>query len=134
VGKHTRETAEREARIVSNAVSMATTQGISLRVLLEHPNNKNPAQARVYSLTPRGVEDEDEGDEENTNVVTGTIPLFGNLASTLFDSNATHSFISTTYVKLCSMITQPLNQNITVSTPTGDVVTCRNSLRIVQLL
>jgi hypothetical protein len=43
-----------------------------------------PAQARVYSLTPGGLEDEDEGDEEKTDVVTGTIPLFGNLASTLF--------------------------------------------------
>jgi hypothetical protein len=40
VGRHTRETAEREARIVSDAVSMATTQGIALRVLLEQPNNK----------------------------------------------------------------------------------------------
>lgn len=84
-----------------------------------------PAQARVYSLTPGGVEDEEEGDEENTDVVAGTIPLFGNLASTIFDSGATHSFISSTYVKLCSMITQPLNQNITISTPAGDVVTCR---------
>jgi len=83
-------------------------------------------QVRVYSLTPRGVEEEkDEGEEENMNVVTGTIPLFGKLASTLFDSGVTHSFISSTYVKLCSMITQPLNQNITISTPAGDVVTCR---------
>jgi hypothetical protein len=71
------------------------------------------------------MEEEDEGEEENTDVETGTIPLFGNLASTLFDSGATHSFISSTYVKLCSMITQPLNQNISVSTPAGDVVTCR---------
>lgn len=58
-------------------------------------------------------------------MVTGTIPLFGNLASTFFDSGATHSFISSTYDKLCSLITQPLDQNITVSTPAGDVVTCR---------
>jgi hypothetical protein len=77
-------------------------------------------QARVYSLTPRGVEK-----EENADVVIGTIPLFGKLASTLFDSGATHFFISSTYVKLCSMNTQPLNQNITVSTPARDVVTCR---------
>jgi hypothetical protein len=55
----------------------------------------------------------------------GTIPLFGKLASTLFDSGATHSFISSTYVTLCSMTTQPLKQSITVSTPAGDVVSCR---------
>jgi hypothetical protein len=66
-------------------------------------------QARVYSLMPRGEGGEGEGDE-------GTIPLFGKIASTLFDSGATHSFISSTYVKLRSMTTQPLNQNITVST------------------
>jgi hypothetical protein len=83
------------------------------------------AQARVYSLMPGGVKEEGNEDEEDTNVVTGTIPLFGKLASTLFDSGATHSFISSTCVKLCSMNTQPLNQNITISTPAGDVVTCR---------
>jgi len=84
------------------------------------------AQARVYSLRPGGEKEEgDEGDEEDADVVTGTIPLFGKLASTLFDSGATHSFISSTYVKLCSMTTQPLNQNITVSTPIRNVVTCR---------
>jgi hypothetical protein len=84
---------------------------------------QNPALGRIYSLTPRG--EEEEGDEEDADVVTGTIPLFGKLASTLFDSGATHSFISSTYVKLCSMTTQPLNQNITVSSPTENVVTCR---------
>jgi hypothetical protein len=66
-----------------------------------------------------------QGEEENVDVVIGTVPLFSKLASTLFDSGATHSFISSTYVKLCSMDTQPLNQNITVSTPAGEVVTCR---------
>jgi hypothetical protein len=64
-------------------------------------------------------------EEEYTDVVTGTIPLFGNLVCTLFDSGATHSFISSIYVKLCSMITQSLNQNITISTPARDVATCR---------
>jgi hypothetical protein len=83
-------------------------------------------QARVYSLVPGGEEEEegDEGDEE-ADVVTGTIPLYGKLASTLFDSGATHSFMSSTYVKLCSMTSQSLKQNITISTPAGDVVTCR---------
>jgi hypothetical protein len=87
---------------------------------------QNSAPARVFSLTHGGAEEEeDQGEEENTDVVTGTIPLFDRLARTLFDSGATHSFISSTYVKLCSMNTQPLNQNITVSTPVGEVVTCR---------
>jgi hypothetical protein len=63
-------------------------------------------QARVYSLMPGGEED----GEEDVDVVTGTILLFGKLTSTLYDSSATHSFISSTYVELCSMTTQPLNQ------------------------
>jgi len=84
-------------------------------------------QERVYSLTLGGEEGVD-GDEEDADVVTGTIPLFGKVASTLFDSGATHSFISSTYVKLCSMIPRPLNQNITVSTRTGNIVTCRKSI------
>ncbi|XP_062151922.1 uncharacterized protein LOC133860307 [Alnus glutinosa] len=83
------------------------------------------AQARVYSLMPGGEEEGFEGDEEDADVVIGTIPLFGKVASILFDSGTTHSFISSTYVKLCSMTPRPLNQNITVSTPTGNVVTCR---------
>jgi hypothetical protein len=69
------------------------------------------------------VEEEEGGEgEKDADVVIGTIPLFGKSASTLFDSGATHSFISSTYVKLCSMTTQSLNQNITVSTPAGDRV------------
>jgi hypothetical protein len=52
------------------------------------------AQARVYSLMLEGEEEGVEGDEEDADVVTGTIPLFGKVASTLFDSGATHSFIS----------------------------------------
>jgi hypothetical protein len=78
------------------------------------------AQARVYSLTPATNEEE----EPSTDVVTGTIPLFGRLACVLFDSGATHSFISSTYVKLCNMNTKPLKQNIRVSNPVGDTVTC----------
>jgi hypothetical protein len=92
---------------------------------MKEAQQQRPAQAWVYSFTAGGNEEEDEGEVEYSDVVTGTIPLFGNLASTLFDFGATHSFILSTYVKLCSMITQPLNQNIIVSTLVGDVVTCR---------
>jgi len=88
-------------------------------------------QARVYSPMPGGVEEEeeDQGEEGNADVVTRTVPLSCKLASTLFDSGAMHSFISSTYVKLCSMTTQPLKQNITESTPAGYVVTCRKFIK-----
>jgi hypothetical protein len=90
---------------------------------------ESKAQARVYSLMPGGEEEEGNKDKEDADVVTGTILLFSKLASTLFDSSAMHSFISSTYVKLCGMTTQPLNQNIIVSTPTGDVFTCRKFIK-----
>jgi hypothetical protein len=49
-------------------------------------NLKEAKHKHKYILSPGGVEDEkeEEGDEENTDVVTGTIPLFGKLASTFF--------------------------------------------------
>jgi hypothetical protein len=50
VGTHARETVEREARIVSDAVCMANTQEIALRVLLEQPNNKTlPKHRYIHS-------------------------------------------------------------------------------------
>jgi hypothetical protein len=62
-------------------------------------------------------------------VVTGTVPLFGSLACTLFDSEATYSFISSTYVKLWDINTHPLEQSINVVTSAGDVITCRKSVK-----
>jgi hypothetical protein len=84
---------------------------------------KQPTQARVYSLTPGSADDEEN--EENADVVTGTIPLFGSLACTLFDSGATHSFVSAAYAKLSCMKIEPLRRNISVVTPIGDSLTCR---------
>jgi hypothetical protein len=74
----------------------------------------------VFALIPGNADTE----AENTDVVTGTIPLFGSLACTLFDSGATHSFVSATYAKICNMCFEPLRQNITVATPVGDSLIC----------
>jgi hypothetical protein len=82
---------------------------------------RQPAQARVYTLTPGNVEVK----ENVTNVVISTIYLFGSDACILFDSGATHSFISSTYVKLCKLSTEPLEQNICVATSVDDTMTCR---------
>jgi len=82
---------------------------------------RQPSQARVYSLTPGNV----KAKENTTKVVTGTIPLFSCVACILFDSGATYSFISSTYVKLCNLGTEPLEQNICVTTHVGNAVTCR---------
>jgi hypothetical protein len=66
---------------------------------------RRPTQAIVYTLTP--IVD-DENNEANNDIVTGTIYLFGTLTCTLFDSGATHSFISALYTKICHISTRPL--------------------------
>jgi hypothetical protein len=82
------------------------------------------ASAQFYSLTPDSV----HAGEDATDVVIGTIPLFGNIACVLFDSGATHSFISSSYVKLCRLTTEPLELNMCVTTPVGDTITCRKGV------
>jgi hypothetical protein len=77
----------------------------------------------VYSLTPGGVDVEEE--EVDVDVVTGTNPLCGSHACTLFDSGTTQSFVFVAYVKLYDMNIEPLRQSITVVTPVGDSLTCR---------
>ena len=72
----------------------------------------------ALTLDNAKIEDMDAG------VVIGTIILFSSLTFTLFDSGATHSFVSATYAKLCSMTMEPLRQRITVVTPVGKSLLC----------
>ncbi|XP_035540192.1 uncharacterized protein LOC109004322 [Juglans regia] len=84
-------------------------------------NQRRTVPARVFALTPGEAEDKDD-------VITGIIPLFLNKATVLFDSGATHSFISMDYVKLCPIDADEMDYNLRVSTPTGDIVTCNKIL------
>jgi hypothetical protein len=77
-----------------------------------------PAQARVYTLTPV----DDENDEANNGVVTGTIYIFGTFTYTLFDFGVTHSFSSALYTKICHISTRPLGQELSVQTPRGEMI------------
>ncbi|XP_057981228.1 uncharacterized protein LOC131166670 [Malania oleifera] len=75
------------------------------------------AQARVYSLTL--------GDTENAkDVVIGTIYMLFNKVVILFNSRATHYFISQGFVKLCGIETQQLDYELVVAMPSGSVVIC----------
>jgi hypothetical protein len=58
-------------------------------------------------------------------MLSGIIPHFVSPTCTLFDSSATHSFISSSLVKLCNLNTKPFEQVICVATPVGYTVTCR---------
>lgn len=62
-------------------------------------------------------------------VVTGTIALLNGCASILFDSRATHSFMSSTYAKLCSINTEPLGLDISLATLVGIVVLCKRVVK-----
>ena len=81
-------------------------------------NCKPPTQVRVYALTPN------EAEMEN-GVVTGTLPLFTGKAVILFDSSATHSFISAKYAKRFHINLEPMEVGVVVSTPVGKSVIYR---------
>jgi hypothetical protein len=85
-------------------------------------NRKPPTQARVYALTPSEAETE-------TGVVTGTLPLFSSKAVILFDSGATHSFISAKYSRRFHINLEPMEVGVVVSTPVGKSVLCRKLVR-----
>jgi hypothetical protein len=57
--------------------------------------------------------------------VIGTVPIFGFEASILFDSRATHSFVSIMFVKLTKLIVQTLEPSLVLNTPVGKTVVCK---------
>jgi hypothetical protein len=59
-------------------------------------------------------------------VVTGTAPILGFEASVLFDSGATHSFVSKVLVRLSSLVVRTLEPGLIVTTPVGKTVVCKH--------
>jgi hypothetical protein len=74
-----------------------------------------PTQAKVYALTLGKVETEKE-------VVTGTLPLFIDKAVIIFNSGATHSFISAKYARRFHINLELMEVGVVVSTPVGKSV------------
>jgi hypothetical protein len=72
------------------------------------------ALARAYAL----VLEEPEGGSE---VVIGT-PILGFEASVLFDSRATHSFVSIMFIRLSRLVMRTLELGLAVTTPIGKTV------------
>jgi hypothetical protein len=85
-------------------------------------NHRPPTQARVYALTPS------EAKKEN-GVVRGILPLFTGKVVILFDSGATHSFISTKYARRFHINLEPMEVGVAVSTSVGKSVLCRKLVR-----
>jgi hypothetical protein len=74
--------------------------------------------AQVYTL----VSGEPEGGSE---VVTGTTPIHRFKASILFDSGATHSFVSTVFLRLSRLVVRTLKLGLAITTLVGKIVVCK---------
>jgi hypothetical protein len=57
--------------------------------------------------------------------VTGTTPILGFEASVLFDSGATHSFVSIVFVRLSRLVVRTLEPGLAVTTSIRKTVVCK---------
>ncbi|XP_039117946.1 uncharacterized protein LOC120253765 [Dioscorea cayenensis subsp. rotundata] len=72
-------------------------------------------QGRVYALTQ-------EDAHASNAVVSGTLPVYSAYACVLFDSRATHSFISSAFVRKHALPAVVLDYDLSVATPVGDAL------------
>jgi len=75
---------------------------------------RTPAQGRVNHVTA-------ESAAKAPNVVIGTFMVNSHPATVLFDTGATHSFITKSYVEQHSLFTTPLKKYLLVSSPGGEL-------------
>ncbi|KAL0539362.1 hypothetical protein IC582_023573 [Cucumis melo] len=74
-----------------------------------------PHQGKVFATNKTEV-------ERAGTVVTGTLPVLGHYALVLFDSGSSHSFISSAFVLHARLEVEPLHHVLSVSTPSGSVL------------
>ena len=60
--------------------------------------------------------------QANLDLVTGIISVYGKLAWVLFDSGASRSFISTSFVLHANRELTPLKSNLIITTPLGEMI------------
>ena len=76
----------------------------------------------MYALTP--------GDAVASNsVVSGTLPISFGRAFVLFDSGATHLFVSYCFAKASCLESETLDVNLAVSTPIGSTILCTSIVK-----
>ncbi|XP_022858604.1 uncharacterized protein LOC111379464 [Olea europaea var. sylvestris] len=83
-------------------------------------------KARVFALMG-------ENEDQNTNVITGTLPVFDIPAIVLMNSGSTHSFISTIFMDKIGSKCVETNNILEVSTPSGEVVNTNQMVKDVKL-
>ena len=86
--------------------------GHLIRDCPEIDKRQQPTQGRVYAMT----KDDAKAD---ASVVTGTILLQGLDAYALFDSGATHSFVSKQFASKLGVEFVKLDYDLTIATPSG---------------
>ena len=84
-------------------------------------------QGRVYAATV------DEAVEDAA-VITGTLTIHSTPALVLFNSGSTHTFIATAFAARVGMTVEDLGYDLTVSTPTGVVLTTAVCVRDVAVV
>ncbi|GAV86804.1 RVP_2 domain-containing protein [Cephalotus follicularis] len=73
------------------------------------------APTRTYAMIAEGVEDPND-------VVTGTFPVCCKTAHVFFNTGATHSFVSLSFVRYLSSPSQTLEISLAVETPNGNTL------------
>ncbi|XP_022946901.1 uncharacterized protein LOC111450842 [Cucurbita moschata] len=81
------------------------------------------ARGKAFATTSKAAGD------ANT-VVTGTLPISGYFAYTVFDSGSTHSFISLSFVCQARLEVEPLSYETIVSTPSGVMLMTREKVKL----
>ncbi|KAI9160100.1 hypothetical protein LWI28_005107 [Acer negundo] len=74
---------------------------------------KLKTQGRVFAITEQDA-------RASNDVVSGTSSLFSREATILFDSGATHSFVSCAFSAYANISAEPLDLCVTIATPMGD--------------
>ncbi|GJT86146.1 putative reverse transcriptase domain-containing protein [Tanacetum coccineum] len=89
-------------------------------------NNSNQARGRVFML---GAEEA----RQDPNIMTGTFTLNDHYATTLFDSGADYSFVSTTFIPLLGIEPSDLGFNYEVKIASGQLVEIDKVIRGCKL-
>ena len=71
--------------------------------------------------------------EEPANVVTSTLPIYGHLAFTLFDSGSTNSFISAAFAEQALLELEPLENTLLVSIPSEKLLEVTHRVRAAKV-
>ena len=82
--------------------------------------------ARVYSLTKEDV-------ANASTVVTGQLLIYNQYAVVLFDTRATHSFVSTPFMKKLDIPLRTLEDTFLTTLPSGEIMPSDHMLQAVLI-